>query len=266
MNSLLSVSGKALRMRRLVDRISGRCLMIPLDHSLADGPVASPLELRGIVRDVAGHGGDAIVVHKGRARFLPPEDLADLALVVHLNGCTRYAQDANAKELLASAEDAVAIGADAVSIHINLGSATETRQLRDLASVAGECARLGLPLLAMVYPRGPGIGEQPQAELINHAANLAADMGADIVKLPYCGDVATMARLVDESPLPILVAGGAQQDEEAFLAFAADMLACGALGIAAGRNVFNSPHVPRLMARLSSVVHGDRSRVARLAQ
>lgn len=46
MNALLSVSGKALRMRRVVRAASGKCLMVPLDHSLADGPIAHPQQLR----------------------------------------------------------------------------------------------------------------------------------------------------------------------------------------------------------------------------
>ncbi|RQR61969.1 fructose-bisphosphate aldolase [Burkholderia sp. Bp9125] len=264
MNSLLSVSGKALRLRRVVHAASGKCLMVPLDHSLADGPIANPQQLREIVGDVAAHGGDAIVVHKGRARFLSPDVLNDLALVVHLNGSTRYADDANAKTLFASVEDALACGADAVSVHVNLGSKTETQQLLDLSRIAAECARWSMPLLAMIYPRGPGLGDRPQAELIQHAANVAADLGADIVKLPYSGDPASMADIIAGSSLPVLVAGGAKLPEDEFVAFTTRVMKAGAMGIAAGRNVFTAPKVAPLIRRLSDAVHGVERQAAHL--
>lgn len=257
MSVSLSVSGKALRMRRLTHAVSGKCLMVPLDHSLADGPIATPALLRNLVTDIARHGGNAVVMHKGRARFLPPEALGDLALVVHLNGCTRYAQDSNAKELFSSVEDAISVGADAVSLHINMGAETETRQLRDLARVASECQRWSLPLMAMVYPRGPGIEGLPSFELLGHAANLAAELGADIVKLPYSGDPISMARVIDNSPLPVLVAGGAKLPESEFVKLTANIMQSGAWGIAAGRNVFNSTDVAGLITRLAHTLHGE---------
>ena len=188
--------------------------------------------------------------------------LSDLALVVHLNGCTRYAEDVNAKTLFASVEDALACGADAVSVHVNLGSKTENQQLLDLSRIATECARWSLPLLAMIYPRGPGLGDRPQTELIAHAANVAADLGADIVKLPYSGDAASMADIIAGSSLPVLVAGGAKLPEDEFVAFTSRVMNAGALGIAAGRNVFAAPKAAPLIRRLSDAVHGVERRAA----
>ena len=88
MDALLSVSGKALRMRRVVPA-SGKCLMVPLDHSLADGPIA----LRSSCgnwwatspRTAATRSSCTAAAHAVSRRERS-------ALVVHLNGCTRYAE------------------------------------------------------------------------------------------------------------------------------------------------------------------------------
>ena len=125
-----------------------------------------------------------------------------------------------------------------MSVHVNVGSLNEDRQLWDLAGVADACDRAGLPLLAMLYPRGPGIKDHPQLETLLHAAALAVDLGADIVKLPLQGPVAAMKRVVDSCPIPILAAGGAQVSDHQFGAFVADVMASGARGLAAGRNIF----------------------------
>ena len=75
---------------------------------------------------------------------------------VHLSASTRYAADPTFKYQVAEVEDCLRRGADTMSVHVNIGSLTEDRQLRDMAGVGDACDRAGLPLLAMLYPRGPG--------------------------------------------------------------------------------------------------------------
>jgi 2-amino-4,5-dihydroxy-6-oxo-7-(phosphooxy)heptanoate synthase len=93
-------------------------------------------------------------------------------------------------------------------------------------------------LLAMMYPRGPGVKDRPLAETVKHAAALATDLGADIVKLPLSGSVAEMRQIVESCPLPVVTAGGSQVSDAEFNQFIADVMKSGARGIAAGRNVF----------------------------
>ncbi len=46
------------------------------------------------------------------------------------------------------------MGADAVSMHVNIGAESEAKMLADLGAVSVECMEWGMPLLAMMYPRG----------------------------------------------------------------------------------------------------------------
>ena len=231
-------SGRALRLGRLFKGDETPLFLVPLDHTVTDGPFTDARGYDALLGILADNGADAIVVHKGRLRLLPRSVYARLAVVVHLSASTRYAADPTFKYQVAEVEDCLRRGADAVSVHVNVGSLTEDRQLRDLAGVADACDRAGLPLLAMLYPRGPGIKDHPQLETLLHAAALAVDLGADIVKLPLQGPVAAMKQVVDSCPLPILAAGGAQVSDHQFGAFVADAMASGARGLAAGRNIF----------------------------
>lgn len=149
-------SGKPLRWRRLSLAGDDRHLLIPLDHSVSDGPVAPPGQWEELLKALVAGGADGIVVHKGRARTLDPALLRNCALVVHLSASTTCSADVDAKVLVGDVEEAVALGADAVSVHVNIGSDTEGRQLADLGAVARSCDTWGMPLIAMVYPRGPG--------------------------------------------------------------------------------------------------------------
>jgi 2-amino-4,5-dihydroxy-6-oxo-7-(phosphonooxy)heptanoate synthase len=125
-----------------------------------------------------------------------------------------------------------------VSVHVNLGSPTEYQQIRLMAEVADSCDRVGLPLLAMIYPRGPGIQNHPPSQTLQHAASLAVDLGADIVKLPLSGSLQDMMDVVDSCSIPVLSAGGSQVSANKFGVFVANVMKSGARGLAAGRNIF----------------------------
>ncbi|MDT0444204.1 beta/alpha barrel domain-containing protein [Streptomyces johnsoniae] len=112
------------------------------------------------VGTLASNGVDAVVPHKGRVPFVDPRRFAGLGLILHLSASTVHAPDPDAKCLVASVESAVRLAAEAVSVHVNLGSDDERRQIADLAAVADACTEWGLPLLAMMYPRGPRITNQ----------------------------------------------------------------------------------------------------------
>ncbi|MEU3933124.1 2-amino-3,7-dideoxy-D-threo-hept-6-ulosonate synthase [Streptomyces sp. NPDC029044] len=254
--------GKNLRLSRLGPQ-DGRYLFVPLDHSLADGPIADEQRFQQLVHEVVAGGADAVVVHKGRARGIDPRSLRGSALVVHLSGSTPHARDADAKVLVGSVEDAIRLGADAVSVHVNVGSDTEAEQLADLGTVASACERWGMPLLAMVYPRGPRISDPHDPTTLAHVVNIAADLGADLVKTTWSAPFGAMADVVASSPIPVLVAGGPPGSGE-LTDYARAALEAGCSGLAVGRRVFQHTDPRRAVQELAAVVHcpaGDPNRV-----
>ncbi len=250
----MTVDGKALRMRRLSRTGDGKHLFVPLDHSVSDGPVSDRSGWDGLVGAIAGCGADALVLHKGRARTLAPAALGDCGLVVHLSASTAHAADTDAKVLVGDVDDALRLGADAVSVHVNVGSATESRQLADLGLVAGACQRWGIPLLAMIYPRGPRIPDPRDVTLLSHVVNIAADLGADLVKTAVPADPARMAEVVESCPIPVLCAGGPPDARDPVPAAAA-LMAAGCAGLAVGRRIFTAANPAVTVARLAAVVH-----------
>ncbi|MCD0448653.1 2-amino-4,5-dihydroxy-6-one-heptanoic acid-7-phosphate synthase [Actinocorallia sp. API 0066] len=246
---------RGLRLHRLFRHEDGRLLVVPLDHSVADGPLVRG-DLNPLLGELAGTGVDAVVLHKGRLRHIDHRWFGDMALIVHLSASTRHASDPDAKYLVGYVEEALRLGADAVSVHVNVGSRAEARQIADLAVVAGECDRWNMPLLAMMYVRGPRIGDSRAPELVAHAASLAADLGADIVKTDYAGTPERMADVVRTCPIPVIVAGGSRLAEpEAVLAYVSDALRGGVAGVAMGRNVFQADQPGRMAAAVARLVH-----------
>ncbi|HLL36826.1 MAG TPA: 2-amino-3,7-dideoxy-D-threo-hept-6-ulosonate synthase [Streptomyces sp.] len=248
---------RALRLRRLFHHHGSRLMVVPLDHSITDGPVVPQgSTIDRLAAQLAAGGADAIVVHKGSLRHIRHTRFAGMSLILHLNASTAHAPDPDAKYLVTGVEDALRLGADAVSVHVNLGSRDERRQIGDLGRVADLCDRWNLPLMAMVYPRGPQVADPHDPRLVAHAVTLAADLGADIVKTSWAGSAAAMLDVTAACPIPVLVAGGPQRGSEGeVLGFVRDALLGGAAGVAMGRNVFQSSDPQGMAGAVARLVH-----------
>lgn len=251
---LFTSAGKELRLTRLSRPADGRFLFVPLDHAVSDGPITVGAGFGQLVRSLVAGGADAVIVHKGRVRSIDTQLLRDCGLIVHLSASTGHAPDPDAKVLVSAVKEAIRLGADAVSVHVNIGSSTEAAQLADLGRTAAACERWGMPLLAMVYPRGPQIDNPHVPELLAHVVNIAAELGADLVKTTSAVPMELMAEVVEASPIPVLVAGG-PSDGSDVTAYARSAIEAGCAGLCVGRRVFGHPSPIEAVAVLAEIVH-----------
>jgi len=255
-------TGRIVRLMRLGAAVRPRMFVLPLDHSVSDGPIARPEEVDDLLAMASASGVDAVVVHKGRAATIAPSRWQGVGMIVHLSASTSVAPDPDAKVLVSSVEDALRLGADAVSIHTNVGAANETQQLRDASAVIADCRRYEMPLLAMMYPRGGKISSSSDPDHVAHCATLAAELGADIVKVPYTGSPLTMRQVVESCPIPILVAGGpAVPSLDALERYAEEIVESEAAGVAIGRNIFRADDPGLAARRVAAIIHSREPRV-----
>ncbi len=250
--------GKQLRMQRLFRHFQ-RTLIVPLDHGVSLGPVSGLEDILATVRQVAAGGADAVLVHKGQARYLIEAGKIDCELIVHLSASTDLAPDPNAKELVSTVEHAVKLGATAVSTHVNLGSPQEAKMLKGLGQAAEVCDNWGMPLLAMMYVRD-GVGENEyNPVLVAHAARVAEELGADIVKVNYTGSPVTFRQVVEAVRIPVIIAGGPKVDTvDELLAVVEGAVAAGAKGAAIGRNIFQAQDPIGVTAQIRRILDGVR--------
>ena len=94
--------------------------------------------------------------------------------------------------------------------------------------------------------------------MIAHCARVGTEIGADVVKVPYTGDIDTFGKVVDACCVPVVIAGGPKLDStRAFLQMVRDSIAAGGSGLSVGRNVFQHKHPALLTRALAKVVHED---------
>ena len=246
---------RRLRLRHLYRHDAG-LLVVPLDHAIGAGPLGYRGDFDGLVAQVADNGADAVVLHKGAVRRVRPRRFQPMSLILQLNAGTSLAPDPDAKYPVATVEEALRLGAHAVSVQVNAASLTEDRQVAHLATVADTCDRWGLPLLAMMYVRGPGVVDGRAPALLAHAVAVAAEVGADLVKTAMPESASAIAEITATCPVPVLAAGGVVAGgADTALARLADAVRAGAGGIAAGRLVFTADDPGAMVRRLAALTH-----------
>lgn len=252
--------GKQIRMERIMNRITGRSLIVPIDHGVTMGPINGLINLKDTIAKLAEGGADALVEHKGNVGAGHRGAGSDIGLIVHLSGSTSLSPDPNSKVLVCTVEEALQMGADGVSIQVNLGSEDEKEMLKDFGKISRECRFWGMPLLAMVYTRGNKIENENEAKVVKHAARVAAELGADMVKVAYTGDEKSFKEVVDGCHIPVFIAGGekAETDREVLENIQGAIRAGGA-GVSIGRNVFQHENPTLMTKAVAAIIHGNKS-------
>jgi len=248
--------GKSIRIERIIDRKSKRTIIIPMDHGLTLGTIKGLENLAEMVDKVALGGANAVLMHSGMVGAGHRKYGKDIGLIIHLSGATNLAPDPNRKVLVCSVERALKMGADAVSIHINIGADEEPEMLQD-AHLTIEAAReWGVPILAMMYPRGKKIRDENDSEVVNIAVRAGAELGADIVKTNYTGDIESFKYIVKSVHIPVIIAGGPKMDTiQDLLQLVYDSIQAGGAGVAFGRNVFQFEDPTKLVSAIAKIVH-----------
>ena len=117
-----------------------------------------------------------------------------------------------------------------------------------------------MPLLAMMYTRGKKFRSETDPEGIRHAARIAAELGADIVKVNYTGSPKTFAKVVAGCPIPVVIAGGDKiGDEKQVFRMIREALDAGGRGVAVGRNAFGHAAPVRMTRAIAALVHENAS-------
>jgi DhnA family fructose-bisphosphate aldolase class Ia len=246
--------GKEIRLRRLFPDARRKLFSVPLDHSVSMGPIEGLERLAPVATELEDAGVDLLIVTKGAVRELAPVLRPNVLLGVHVSASTSLGSTANRKVVVGTADEALALGADLLSVQVNFGVPEEPEMLRDLGDAVDACRRLGLPLLCMAYVKKPNGGSPDE---LRHAARAAADTGADIVKTTYPGSPEEFRKLCATTPVPVLIGGGVRVDDEtAFLEIVRESVKAGGAGVCIGRNLFQRRPVGPLAQKIATVLHG----------
>jgi fructose-bisphosphate aldolase/2-amino-3,7-dideoxy-D-threo-hept-6-ulosonate synthase len=245
--------GKEIRIERIINRNTGRAVIIPMDHGFSLGQIEGLTNMTNVITDVAKGGANAIILHKGMVKAGHRKHGRDIGLIVHLSGSTSLNPDPNDKVIVCTVEEAITLGADAVSIHVNLGAPNESRMLESAGEISKACTKWGMPLLIMIYPRGKNVdGNSPQA--IGHCVRVAEELGADFIKTNYPGSPEAFKKIVEACSVPVMIAGGEKAGDHETLQIIRDSVKAGGAGVCMGRNAFQRKNTTKFVQAITRVV------------
>ncbi len=251
--------GKQIRLNRIFAHPSGNLCSVAVDHFTGYN-IGLPQGLRQIEKTldaVMAGAPDAVTMHKGVARALWHKYAGVKPLIIQSSGVR---PDDSAHENFATVEETLYMGADATAVVAYVHGKTEAYYLSNVADYVREGERHGMPIICHVYPRDKDNNIVFHPEDIAWAVRCIVEVGADIVKVPYCGDPVAHAQIVADCPVPVVAAGG---PKTATMRDALNVLreACnaGVRGGTVGRNVWGSEDITGAVRAYKAVIHDGKS-------
>jgi DhnA family fructose-bisphosphate aldolase class Ia len=246
--------GKARRLSRLFVGEQQRCLLSPLDHGGWLGPVKGLDRPRAIVEQVIAGGANAILASPGFLRAAAPAVRTDTGIVLRVSLTAGLSEQGTQETPIAQLDTALRLDADAVAVSVFFGRAGDLDIYRWLAELIRAAEPYEMPVVAEMMPPGHLSFD---AVAIAHAARIGMEIGADVIKTNYCGDVAQFAEIVQAVPVPIIVAGGPKTTvDTSTLDLVRDALAAGAAGVAIGRRVWQSEDPEAVTRQIHGIMFG----------
>jgi len=248
-----------------LDKITnkGRAIYLAYDHGMEHGPTDftdEDVDPEVILKLASDSQVSAVVLQKGVAEkyYKGSRYEKKVPLIVKLNGKTSFIKDEPYSPQICTIEEALKLGASAVGYTIYVGSQRQDLMFKEFAAIEKEAHQRGIPLVAWMYPRGSAVAKETP-EVTAYAARVGLEMGADIVKIKYTGDLGTFRWVVESAgKTEVVMAGGPKAEtEKDFLNQVKTAIDAGAIGLAVGRNVWQAKNPKEVLGKLKEIVFVD---------
>ena len=263
-------TGKERRLNRIFNKNSGNTIIAPLDDSLLTGPIMGLQNLEEKINKIVLGKPNAFLAFRGQFIHYSDQFLNSGGILNISASTTR--SNYSRKVIIGDVNEAVELGLDAVAVHVNVTSQYEFEMLRDLGQISLECNRIGMQLVAIMYPRKEPVemlntvsyeyydikesDNNKYADLVCHCVRIAVELGADIIKTQYTGNRESFAKVIQAAQkVPVVCAGGPPIEVLKVLENAFDIIATGGRGLSFARNIFVRKNPTCLIQTLSEIVH-----------
>lgn len=199
---------------------------------------------------------NAVILQKGVAEKYKSEIQKNkVPLILKLNGKTNLVKGEPVSAQLATVKEAVKLGAVAVGYIVYIGSKYEYKMLQEFENIQREAHKKAIPVIAWIYPRGKSVKGKSSRELMAYAARTGLEIGADIIKIKYNRKPEDLKWAVKAAgKTKIVVAGGLKKDKKILLKQAQDIMKSGCVGLAIGRNIWQSKEPLKIAQQLQKII------------
>lgn len=250
---------KKISLRNITNK--GKALFLAYDQGLEHGPKDfndKNVDPRFILRLAKSGGFTSVVLQKGIAeKYYDELKKSKVPLLMKLNGKTNLYRGDPVSSEICTVKEAIEFGAKAVGFTIYIGSQHEDQMIEDFENIQREAHAKGIPVVAWIYARGSSVRVRPSSELMAYAARTGLEIGADIVKIKYDGNMQGLKWAVESAgKTKVVIAGGTKTDDILFLKQVKDIMNTGAIGLAVGRNIWQHSAPLDIAKKVRKIVWG----------
>jgi class I fructose-bisphosphate aldolase len=249
------------RVNRLFNCSNGRAIIIPIDHGFYRGNVKGLEDPYSLMESLIQEGVDATLMSFGMGKMTndlfavknaPARILTiDYPLFSNIPGESQGVLDYS---MCSSVEQAIKWGFDCVKVLLVWGLKPELqmKEIQCIGSLVAECDKVGMPVMMEPVFHGECIPAERKSDpkLIAHAARMALELGVDVLKMPYTGDVNSFETITNALHVPIVILGGPKMNSIAdVFRVAKESVEAGGRGVVFGRNVWGDKSIMVKMVR-----------------
>jgi len=237
----------------------GKALFLAYDQGLEHGPTdfndknVNPEYIIKIAKEGKFTG---LIFQKGIAEKYKNEiKKSKIPLIVKLNGKTNISKGEPLSTQLCTIKEAISLGAVAVGYTIYIGSQHESTMLKQFEEIQRQAHKANFPVIAWIYPRGKSVKGKSKKELMAYSARVGLEIGADIIKIVYNGKQKDLEWAVKSAgKTKVVIAGGTKKGEKELLKQIKEIIKSGAIGLAIGRNVWQSKNPIKITNKIKKII------------
>jgi len=240
--------GMQSRLARVFSPVSGRTVMLAIDHGYFQGPTAGLERVDVNILPLLPYA-TALMCTRGILRTTVPPTFTN-GVVLRASGGPSILKELSNEQLAVDVEDAARLNVAAVAVQVFIGGEFETQSVQNLTRLVDLGLRVGIPTLGVT---AVGKSMTRDARYFRLATRICAELGAHFVKTYYVDE--GFETVTASCPVPIVMAGGKKLPELDALTMAYRAVSEGAAGVDMGRNIFQSEAPVAMIQAVGAVVH-----------
>ena len=242
--------GMKNRLGRIFNPISGRTVMLAIDHGYFQGPTTGLERIDLNILPLEPYA-DTLMLTRGILRsIIPPQ--TQKSIVLRVSGGTSILKELSNESLAVDIEDAVRLNASAMAVQVFIGGEHERESITNMTKMVDMGLRYGIPTLAVT---AVGKDMVRDAKYFRLATRICAELGAQYIKTYYVSE--GFETVTASCPVPIVIAGGKKIPEPDALKMAYNAIQEGAAGVDMGRNIFQADSPIAMVKAVRAVVHDN---------
>ncbi|PKN88837.1 MAG: 3-hydroxy-5-phosphonooxypentane-2,4-dione thiolase [Deltaproteobacteria bacterium HGW-Deltaproteobacteria-1] len=242
--------GMKNRLARIFNPVSGRTVMLAIDHGYFQGPTTGLERVDINILPLAPYA-DTLMLTRGMLRSVIPPSTPQ-SIVLRVSGGASILKELSNEDIAVDIEESIRLNVCAMAVQVFIGGEYEKQSIINMTRMIDIGTRYGIPTLAVT---AVGKDMARDAQYFRLACRICAELGAHYIKTYYIDkDFETVTA---SCPVPIVIAGGKKIPEPDALTMAYNAIQQGAAGVDMGRNIFQSDAPVAMIKAVRAVVHDN---------